>query len=51
MRDEGGATAIEYAMIASLIFLVVVTSVTAFGHKTTDKMKYVSDAVSGAIGG
>jgi hypothetical protein len=25
--------------------------VTAFGNKTTDKMQYVSDAVSAAIGG
>lgn len=38
-------------MIASLIFLVIVTSVTAFGNKTTDKMKYVSDTISAAIGG
>lgn len=38
-------------MIASLVFVVIVTSVTAFGNKTTDKMKYVSDAVSAAIGG
>ena len=38
-------------MIASLIFLVIVTSVTAFGNKTTDKMKYVSDAIGAAIGG
>ena len=38
-------------MIASLVFLVIITSVTAFGKTTTDKMKYVSDAVAGAIGG
>ncbi|MDO9474584.1 MAG: Flp family type IVb pilin [Caulobacter sp.] len=50
-RDESGATAIEYGMIASLVFLVIVTSVTAFGNKTTEKMQYVSDAVAGAIGG
>ena len=48
-RDESGATAIEYGMIASLVFLVILTSVTAFGTKTTDKMQYVSDAVAGAI--
>lgn len=49
-RDEGGATAIEYGMIAALVFIVIVTSVTTFGNKTTDKMQTVSDAVSGAIG-
>lgn len=38
-------------MIAALVFLVIVTSVTAFGNKTTEKMQYVSDAVAGAISG
>lgn len=33
-----------------MIFLVIITSVTAFGNKTTDKMKYISDAIAGAIG-
>ena len=32
-RDESGATAIEYAIIASLIFLVIVSAVTAIGPK------------------
>ena len=50
-RDERGATAIEYAMIASLIFLVIVTSVTAFGNKTTGVIQYVSDTIDAAIGG
>jgi pilus assembly protein Flp/PilA len=48
-RNESGATAIEYGLIASLVFLVIVTSVTVFGNKTTEKMQYVSDAVAGAI--
>jgi pilus assembly protein Flp/PilA len=48
-RDESGATAIEYGLIASLVFLVIVTSVTVFGNKTTEKMQYVSDAVAAAI--
>ena len=48
--DARGATAIEYALVVSMIFLVIITSVTAFGNKTTDKMKYISDAIAGAIG-
>jgi len=36
-------------MIASLVFLVIVTSVTLFGTKTTGVMKTVSDAIAGAI--
>ena len=48
-RDKSGATAIEYGLIASLIFLVIVTSVTVFGNKTSAKMQYVSDAIAAAI--
>ncbi len=47
--DESGATAIEYGLIASLIFLVIVTSVTAFGNKTTGIMNMVSAAIDAAI--
>jgi pilus assembly protein Flp/PilA len=32
-RDESGASAIEYAIIASLIFLVIVSTLTAIGPK------------------
>jgi pilus assembly protein Flp/PilA len=48
-RDEAGATAIEYGLIASLVFLVIVASVTVFGNKTSEKMQYVSDAIAAAI--
>jgi pilus assembly protein Flp/PilA len=33
LTDESGATAIEYALIASLIAAVVITGVTAVGTK------------------
>jgi Flp pilus assembly pilin Flp len=36
-------------MIASLVFLVIVTSVTMFGTKTTGVMQKVSDAIAAAI--
>ncbi|MBI5938881.1 MAG: Flp family type IVb pilin [Caulobacterales bacterium] len=48
-RDQSGATAIEYGLIASLVFLVIVASVTVFGNKTSAKMQYVSDAIAAAI--
>jgi pilus assembly protein Flp/PilA len=35
LADESGATAIEYGLIISLIFLVIVSSVTAFGNKAS----------------
>jgi pilus assembly protein Flp/PilA len=50
-RDQSGATAVEYGLICACIFLVIVTSVTAFGNKTTDIMNAVSTAISDAIGG
>ena len=49
VRDESGATAIEYALIASLIFVVIVTSVTLFGTKTTGMMDMISATIGGAI--
>ena len=33
--DQSGATAIEYGLIISLIFLVIVSAVTAFGNKAS----------------
>jgi pilus assembly protein Flp/PilA len=33
VRDAGGATAIEYALIASLISVVILTGATAVGTK------------------
>lgn len=48
-RDERGATAIEYAMIASLIFLAIVTSVTTFGTKTTNTFQYIANKIGAAM--
>ena len=33
VRDESGATAIEYGLIAALIAVVIITGVTAVGTK------------------
>ena len=41
-RDESGATAIEYALIAGLIFLVIIPGVTAVGTKLTNTFTEVS---------
>lgn len=45
LRDEGGATAIEYGLICALIFLVIVTSVTAFGNRTTGLIDTIGAAI------
>ncbi|PHS23346.1 MAG: Flp family type IVb pilin [Robiginitomaculum sp.] len=43
--DERGATAIEYALILSLMFLVILASLTVF----SDNIKAMFQAVSTAI--
>jgi pilus assembly protein Flp/PilA len=50
LADERGATAIEYGLICALVFLVVVTSITAFGNKTSSVMIRVSNTLSNVVG-
>ena len=42
-RNEAGATAIEYGLIAGLIAVVVVTSITTLGTKLTNTFTNVSN--------
>jgi pilus assembly protein Flp/PilA len=37
LRDESGATAIEYALIAAFIGIAITTAVTQLGSKISDK--------------
>jgi pilus assembly protein Flp/PilA len=50
-RDDSGATALEYGLIISLIFLVIVSAVTAFGNKATDIFNTAFMAISGKMSG
>jgi pilus assembly protein Flp/PilA len=50
LADERGATAIEYGLIVSLIFLAIITAVTSFGNNTTTLFNQISTAVTGATG-
>jgi pilus assembly protein Flp/PilA len=43
VRDDSGATAIEYGLIAGLIAVVVVTSITTLGTKLTNTFNNVSN--------
>ncbi|MDE2166420.1 MAG: Flp family type IVb pilin [Alphaproteobacteria bacterium] len=45
VHDEGGATAIEYGLIAALISVVIVTAVTAVGSN----LKGVFNSVAAAL--
>jgi pilus assembly protein Flp/PilA len=48
VADQRGATAIEYGLIVSLIFLVILTAVTSFGNNTASLINQISVAVTGA---
>ncbi len=45
LRDESGATAIEYGLIAALISVVIITAVTLVGTNLTATFNAVAAAV------
>ena len=47
-KDESGATAIEYGLIAALIAVVIITTVTALGTTISAKFQAVVDGMTGA---
>ncbi len=49
LRDRSGATAIEYGLIVSLIFLAILGSVTAFSTNATTVINTAAQAISGGI--
>jgi pilus assembly protein Flp/PilA len=51
LRDQSGATAIEYALIAGGISIVVIGTVALIGEKVGDMWTGVSEDVSAAIDG
>jgi len=46
LKKEEGATAIEYALIAGLIFLAIVTAVTTLGTNVSQLYQEVADRFS-----
>jgi pilus assembly protein Flp/PilA len=48
-RDQSGATAIEYGLICGLIFLVIVSGITAFANNFNGMMNTTSAALTGAM--
>ena len=51
LRDESGATAIEYGLIAGLVVVVLLTALTAFGGTSTGIFNTAMDALREAMGG
>jgi pilus assembly protein Flp/PilA len=46
--DESGATAIEYGLIAALVSVVIIASLTAVGGSLTNTFNTVNGALQGA---
>jgi len=47
-REEGGATAVEYALMVALIAAVIIGAVTVLGTNSEAKFTTVGNAVGGA---
>jgi len=48
LKDEDGATAIEYALIVGLIFLAIVTAITSYTQATNALYQRISNAILGS---
>lgn len=48
IKDEQGATAVEYALILAMIFMALVVGVAAVGTSTSSLWSNVSSKVAGA---
>jgi len=48
VRDEEGATAVEYGLMVALIAVVIIAAVTILGTNLSDKFQTVSDSVGAA---
>lgn len=49
LRDESGATAIEYGLIAALIFVTIVTGVTLVADGMDAKYDAISEGVTSSM--
>ncbi len=47
MKDESGATAIEYGLIAALIAVAIITGATTLGSTLNAKFDSIATSVSG----
>ncbi len=47
LKDESGATAIEYGLIAALISVVIITVLTSIGSSLNTKFGNVATALGG----
>ena len=48
VKDESGATAIEYGLIAALIAVVIISGATALGNALNTKLTSIGTSVTSA---
>jgi pilus assembly protein Flp/PilA len=48
LKDESGATAIEYGLIAALVSVVIIVVLGALGQNLNDTFKAVNTGLAGA---
>ena len=48
LRDEAGATAVEYGLIAALIIVICITAITIVGTQLNITFQTIANALSGA---
>lgn len=51
LRDESGATAVEYGLILAMIVLAMLTALSGVADATIDMWNNVSDKTSAAVNG
>ncbi|HEX5078770.1 MAG TPA: Flp family type IVb pilin [Geminicoccaceae bacterium] len=51
LKDESGATAIEYGLIAALVSVAIIAMLTLLGENLNATFKTVADNLSKASGG
>ena len=51
LKDESGATAIEYGLIAALVSVAAIGALTAMGGSLQTMFTTVSNALTAAVGG
>lgn len=50
VQDEGGATAVEYALLASVVAITAIAGLLAFGQSASNMWDSVSTTVAAALG-
>lgn len=51
LRDDSGATAIEYSLMLGLVVLAIVGSIELLSGSLSNMYFFVSSSVTGAVGG